>query len=313
MLDPQAIAMPQSGIFALGEAAHIYLELTAGDGVAPEELVRAVVVIDESRTTARDVNVVIGFRPEIWQVVASHDAPAGLKGFNDPLSGSEGFSMPATQADLFVWIAGGSHDMVFDFAREALAKLAPVALVAREIDGWSYKHNRDLTGFEDGTENPALMIAPSIATIPAGRPGAGGSVLLFQLWEHHAKEWDSLPVPEQEKVIGRTKSGSVEFSDAVQLETSHVSRTTVEMDGSEHKIFRRNTAYGNATVHGTVFVGFSQDRDRLELMLRRMAGTGDGIRDALTRYSTPLTGAYYFCPSLRSLQAFAGEAIAGAD
>jgi putative iron-dependent peroxidase len=138
------------------------------------------------------------------------------------------------------------------------------ALLTREIDGWSYKHSRYLSGFEDGTENPALMIAPSIATIPDGRPGAGGSVVLFQQWEHHAKEWDSLPVPDQEKVIGRTKLESVEFSEAVQLETSHVSRTTVEMEGREHKIFRRNTAYGNATAHGTVFVGFSQDRDRLE-------------------------------------------------
>jgi len=36
-----------------------------------------------------------------------------------------------------------------------------------------------------------------------------------------------------------------------------------------------------------------------------MAGTEDGIRDALTRYATPLTGAYYFCPSVGSLQAFA--------
>ena len=36
-----------------------------------------------------------------------------------------------------------------------------------------------------------------------------------------------------------------------------------------------------------------------------MAGAGDGIRDALTRYSTPLTGAYDFIPSLRALQRFA--------
>jgi putative iron-dependent peroxidase len=297
--------MFQTGIFALGEVAHIYLEFSAGDGVPPEKLVRAVVALYESRTTVDDVNVVIGFRPETWQVVAPRDVPAGLTGFNDPLPGSEGFSMPATQAGLFVWIAGRSYDRVFDFAREAIGRLDTVALLTRQIDGWSYRHSRDLTGFEDGTENPGPTSAPSVATIPDGSPGAGGSVLLFQQWEHHAKEWDSLPVPDQEKVIGRTKLDSVEFAEGVQPETSHVSRTTVEVDGTERKIFRRNTAYGNPTAHGTVFVGFSADRDRLELMLRRMAGADDGIRDALTRYSTPLTGAYYFCPSLRSLQAFA--------
>jgi hypothetical protein len=43
MLDQHAGAVPQSGIFALGEAAHNYLELNAGDGVTPEELVRDLV------------------------------------------------------------------------------------------------------------------------------------------------------------------------------------------------------------------------------------------------------------------------------
>lgn len=299
------MATPQTGIFALGDSAHIYLELNAVGAVSPEALVRAVLVIHEPRTTVGGVNVVVGFRPEIWEAVAPKDAPSGLKGFNETLPGSEGFSMPATQADLFVWVAGASYDVVFDTAREALAKLAPVARLVRELAGWSYKHSRDLTGFEDGTKNPALMIAPGIATIPDGEPGAGGSVLLFQQWQHRTAVWEALPVAEQERVIGRTKADSVELPEDVQPETSHVSRTTVEIDGTEHKIFRRNTAFGNVTAHGTVFVGFSQDRQRLELMLRRMAGTDDGIRDALTRYSTPLTGAYYFCPSLQSMQPFA--------
>ena len=90
-------------------------------------------------------------------------------------------------------------------------------------------------------------------------------------------------------------------------EDSHVSRTTVEEDGEERKIFRRNTAYGNVSDHGTVFVGFSSDQDRLNRMLRRMAGTDDGVRDALTRYTTVLTGAYYFIPSLQALGRFADE------
>jgi porphyrinogen peroxidase len=33
-----------------------------------------------------------------------------------------------------------------------------------------------------------------------------------------------------------------------------------------------------------------------------MAGLGDGVRDALTRYTQPLTGAYYFVPSTQSLR-----------
>jgi porphyrinogen peroxidase len=37
-------------------------------------------------------------------------------------------------------------------------------------------------------------------------------------------------------------------------------------------------------------------------MLESMAGLKDGVRDALTRYTQPVTGAYYFVPSTQSLR-----------
>ncbi len=296
---------PQTGIFALGDAAHIYLEFALTPGTNAEQLVRAVVKVHEPRTTVGGVNVVIGFRPEVWRTVAPDETPAELTGFNAPLPGSDGYSMPATQADLWLWIAGASYDVVFDLAREAIAKLAPHATLASELDGWSYRHSRDLTGFEDGTENPALMIAPAIATVADNEPGAGGSVLLYQQWVHQSQAWEGIGDAAQERVIGRTKPDSVEFPEDVMPKDSHVSRTTVNVNGEERKIFRRNTAYGNVSTHGTVFVGFSADQDRLNRMLRQMAGSDDGTRDALTRYTTVLTGAYYFCPSLQALRRFA--------
>jgi len=45
-----------------------------------------------------------------------------------------------------------------------------------------------------------------------------------------------------------------------------------------------------------LFVGFSADQRRLAAMLESMAGITDGVRDALTIYTQPLTGAYYFVP-----------------
>ncbi len=297
------MSTPQTGIFALGDAAHIYLEFHKIDGVDAAHFVRTVVDIHEPRTTVGGVNIVIGFRPDLWRAVVPDATPAELAGFDVPLTGSEGYLMPATQADLWLWVAGASYDVAFDLARDAIAKLATIATLERELNGWSYKHSRDLTGFEDGTENPALMIAPRIATIPDGAPGAGGTILLFQQWHHHAAEWEALPERAQELVIGRTKPDSVELAEDVMPEDSHVSRTTVEEDGDERKIFRRNTAYGTPTAFGTVFVGFSADQQRLDRMLRRMAGAEDGLRDKLTYYSTPLTGAYYFVPSLQALEA----------
>ena len=298
------MATPQTGIFALGDAAHSFLEFSRIDG-SEEELVRAVVDIHEPHTTVGGVNLVVGFRPELWRAVAPDGAPPALSSFSKPLTGVDGFTMPATQADLWIEIAGASYDVVFDVASGAIKALGKLARLERELAGWSYRHSRDLTGFEDGTENPSLLVAPSIATIPDGQPGAGGSVLLFQQWRHDTAAWENLSQARQELVIGRTKPDSVELAADVMPRDSHVQRTTVVEDGTERDIFRRNVPYGNVSDHGTIFVGYSADRDRLQKMLEQMAGVGDGVRDALTRYSTPLTGAYYFVPSLQAMQRFA--------
>ena len=153
----------------------------------------------------------------------------------------------------------------------------------------------DLTGFIDGTENPSLSTAPSTVVIPDGAPGAGGSVLLVQRWEHDAASWTRLPVADQERAIGRTKPDSIELDD--RPATSHAART--DQDEFGH-IFRRNTPYGSVLNHGTMFVGFSATRDPLHTMLESMAGA-TGERDALTYHTRPLTGAYYFIPSLEDL------------
>ena len=172
------------------------------------------------------------------------------------------------------------------------------------MTGWSYRHSRDLTGFEDGTENPTLYEAPEIALVVDGTPGAGGSVLLFQQWRHDAAAWSALPEPAQEQVIGRTKPDSIELTGAAMPPDSHVSRTKVQQDEEELKIFRRNVPYGTVSDHGTLFIGFSADQRRMQRMLEQMAGSDGGPRDALTRYSTPLTGAYYFVPSVQALRRF---------
>ena len=65
--------------------------------------------------------------------------------------------------------------------------------------------------------------------------------------------------------------------------------------------------YGTVTDHGTMFVGFSAEQRPLSAMLESMAGLADGVRDALTRYTQPLTGAYYFVPSTEDLREISGS------
>jgi putative iron-dependent peroxidase len=287
----------QAGIFALGTSSHVYLEFDLVDARLCRDFAASVAAIREPRTTTGGVNFVIGFRPELWKEMAPSHSPADVEGFNKDIEGVEGFVMPTTQHDALVWMSGSAYDVVFDMARTVIQDLSGKAVLKEETSSWAYKHDRDLTGFVDGSENPTLLDAPADALLPEGVPGAGGSVLLLQKWKHRTAEWEALPVAKQEQVMGRTKAGSIELED--KPEDSHVARTDQDKFGN---IFRRNMPYGNVDDHGTVFVGFSAEQQRLAKMLESMAGLVNGSRDALTRYTQPLTGAYYFVPSVEDLR-----------
>jgi len=291
----------QTGIFALGDAAHGFFEFSLKPGADIAAATTALVAVREPRSTVGGANRVLGFRPSLWSKVAPADTPPNVRDF-DEIRGAGGYRMPETQADIWAWFSAASYDVVFDMGTEAIASIARYADLSREFRGWSYRHNRDLTGFEDGTENPTLDEAPEIVVIPDG-PGVGGSVLLFQQWKHRPNAFTDLPEAKQESVIGRTKPDSVEFDEAKMPPDSHVSRTTLDVDGKELKIFRRNVPYGIVSDHGTLFIGFCADQMPLQRMLEQMAGIG-GPRDALTFYTDALTGAYYFVPSVQALRRF---------
>ena len=292
-----AMYTPQAGIFALGTSSHAYLEFDLLDMKNSKEFGSTIASIREPRTTTGGVNFVIGFRPELWRDLVPDGAPPGVEGFNKDIRGTEGFVMPSTQHDAVVWLSGSAYDVIFDMARSVIRDLAGRASLAEETSSWPYRHDRDLTGFIDGSENPTLLEAPTAALLPEGVPGAAGSVLLLQKWKHQVTAWEALPVEQQERIMGRTKPDSVELEN--KPTDSHVART--DQDEFGH-IFRRNMPYGNVEDHGTVFVGFSADQKRLSRMLDSMAGLITGTRDALTRFTQPLTGSYYFVPSVESLR-----------
>jgi putative iron-dependent peroxidase len=106
------------------------------------------------------VNFVIGFRPELWCDIVLDDAPPGVDGFNKDIQGTEGFVMPGTQHDALVWMSGSAYDVIFDMARSVIHDLAGQASLGEETSSWSYRHDRDLTGFIDGSENPTCSTLP---------------------------------------------------------------------------------------------------------------------------------------------------------
>src|SRR5437762_4374726 len=129
----RTMRVAQSGIFALGTGSHSYLEFDLHERGDPLTLVQVIASLGEPRMTTGGVNLVAGFRPSLWARVAPQDAPEGVTDFEQEVRGVDGYTMPATQHDLWLWAAGHAYDSVYDVARAAMAALAPVAHLATEV------------------------------------------------------------------------------------------------------------------------------------------------------------------------------------
>ena len=290
---------PQSSIFALGSRAHHHLEFELD--ASPDQLFAGVARVLDLVTSVAGVNVVVGFGPRTWAKASPSGPIDGLVDFQT-VSGTNGFTMPATQHDLWLWLHGSGTDTTFDVARLAVRALRGVARLVSEQQSFVYRASQDLTGFEDGTENPTPDRASSIACIPHG-VGAGGSVVLLQRWVHDLDAFEALQETEQEQVIGRTLHGSEELDESLQAHSAHIRRVVIRDGNSQElEVFRRSTAFGGLIEHGLMFLAFSRDQARLQRMLNRMAGLEDGVRDRLTDFSSPTASAWYFAPPIESLR-----------
>ena len=124
--------------------------------------------------------------------------------------------------------------------------------------------------------------------------------MLAQKWVHDLTRFHEQSQAEQEATIGRTKPDSIELDD--KPPTAHISRVVIEENGEELELYRRSTPYGRVGESGLYFLAFSADPSRFTKMLQRMFDVeGEGVHDRLTDFSTPVSGAFYFAPSLDAL------------
>lgn len=293
---------PQNGIFAQGTHAHYFLELDLREGIAPAQALASFRRLRAPDVSAGGVNFIIAFGADFWRAIAPDRAPAGLASFTE-IRGLNGKHAPARQHDVWIWINGSEPDVAFDHARAAWLAVSDVATVGAEQPCFVYRDSRDLTGFIDGTGNPDPLDAPNVALIPLGLPGEGGSHVVAMRWVHDLPSFHAQAVEDQERVFGRTKLNSVELSADQMPPNAHIARVQVKDGDYELEIYRRSVPYGTVAEQGLYFVAFSADRTRFDRMLARVFGTAeDGLRDHLTDFSRPVSGAFYFAPSLTALR-----------
>ncbi|MCT2338934.1 Dyp-type peroxidase [Corynebacterium sp. p3-SID1056] len=248
------------------------------------------------RWPAAQLSAVVGIGAELWDRMFDTPKPEGLHPFRE-LQGAKHHA-PSTPGDLFFHIRADEYDVAFELARRINVVLDGAVAEYDEVHAFQYQDFRDPLGFVDGTESPRGQAGIETALISEGE-WAGGSYIVAQKYIHNLKDWDALPVEEQEKVIGRTKHDDIELREDVKPVNSHVAVNSVkDEDGESLEIVRNNLTFGDALGNqGTYFMSYAKDVEITERMLRRMfIGEPEGNYDRILDFSEALTGVNFFAP-----------------
>ena len=299
---------PQTAIIPDHAQAGIFIEADIRDGryddikTACRSSLEALAKL-KTRFPEDILGMTIAFGSDAWKAFGHAEEGSEIKPF--PVMGN-GLA-PSTQHDIYIHIQAYRQNAAFALAQSVFAAFGDSISIATEEHGLRLYEDRGLDGFVDGTENPqGDENVRDVAIIPEGRPDAGGSYVLLQKYLHDLKKWDAVPVAEQEASVGRSKEANEEFSKDVRLPDSHLGRVNLKENGVGLKIVRRSLPFGNASggEHGLMFIAYAARLHNIEAQLLSMFGDIDGQTDlVLERMSLPVSGGYYYAPSVERLRA----------
>ena len=259
--------------------------LAAGDP-RPDLARLAALPVDESRVVGIGASLVHELGAEV----------EGLRTF--PAMDGRGISVPSTPSALWCWLRGEERGELVHASILMRRTLADAFEIETVVEAFRHLEGRDLTGYEDGTENPAGDDAVAAAVVSVAGAGLdGSSFVAVQQWVHDLDRFASFSRAEQDETIGRRLSDNEEMDDAPP--GAHVKRTEQEAFVPPAYLVRRSMAWADAKREGLVFVAFGRSLDPFEILMRRMTGADDGISDHLFRFTRPATGSYFWCPPVR--------------
>ena len=311
--------IPQPVAASLTRAA-IFLVVTVNDGPEHEATVRTLcgdLAALRRAVGFRDLDgrlsCVMAIGSGAWDRLFGAPKPKELHPFRE-IRGQH--HAVATPGDILLHIRAMRMDLCFELAAQIMSRLGGAVSVADEVHGFKYFDDRDLLGFVDGTENPVDRAAVDATVIGGEDAGfAGGSYVIVQKYLHDLKAWNTLPVGQQEGIVGRTKLSDIELDDAVKPAFAHNVLTSIKENGEELEIVRANMPFGEVGKgeFGTYFIGYARSPRRIELMLENMfVGKPPGNYDRLLDFSRAVTGTLFFVPSATFLEDAAAGAAAPA-
>lgn len=194
-----AAIISQAQAAALSDPASFaeYLTFCLNDGNHCIKPALAAIAQQRDLIAAQDDNTklcfTLGFSSSAWAVLfPQHSKPRGLVPFTPMEDGGRHF--PATPGDIFIMIKSERMDLNFQFARAIKSALAGAAVLTEDVQGYKYRHNRDMIDFVDGTENPEAEQRAEAILIDDDEHYLGGSYLTVQRYVEDLDAWNQQDV-----------------------------------------------------------------------------------------------------------------------
>lgn len=221
---------------------------------------------------------------------------AGLRSF--PALAGPGCALPSTQGAVWAFFGGTDVSDIHDRAHELRALLGNGFFVREDVAAFVYRGGRDLTGYEDGTENPKDDAAIAAAIVSGRGVGLdGSSFVAAQRYLHDVERFKSFAPEVSDHTFGRRLTDNEEIADAPA--SAHVKRSAQESFDPPSFMVRRSMPWGGVVERGLYFVAYGETLDRYERVLSRMVGMEDGVVDALFTFTRAVSGGYYWCPPVQ--------------
>ena len=292
----------QSGIIAeaSSDAAFITLNLNPSDiDKAKKALARAPEIISKTQLAFPDaqLHAVIGISHQAWQYFDSKK-PSQLAPFPH-IKGAE-IEITPTDVDLVLHVRSLRHDATYELSNALFQAFGSSVSLEEEVSCFKYLDNRDLTGFVDGTENPAGESRKAVALISDEDAAfKNGSYFNLMKFVHDLDSWEKQDLKTQEDVYGRTKEDDEEYAAEDKSVHAHTKRTSLkDADGKSMEILRHSMPFASMMEKGLMFASYSKDPMIFNLMLESMVkGDEHGNTDHLMKYTEAKTGQAFFVPS----------------
>lgn len=274
---------------------YVFFDLTSREAAQVRQSLARLAALPE---LAGGQQLLVGVGSELVQVLGAQ--VPGLHNF-ETITGA-GVSVPGTPSALLCWLRGHDRGDLVHLTRRLQQALAPALRMTQVVEAFRHGrgpngHGRDLTGYEDGTENPQDDAALDAAVLQGAGPGlAGSSFMAVQQWLHDFDAFETMTEQARDQMMGRRRSDNEELEHAP--DSAHVKRAAQESFEPEAFVLRRSMPWAAGAQSGLMFVAFGKSFDAFEAILRRMVGLDDGLVDALFGISRPISSAYFWCPPM---------------